>query len=513
MVRRHESGNSSPDTGSVKAPSRRKNRSSSATRPLLIADSQTASVPAVRKKRSNQDRPPAPAPVAVMFGYGDRVTISDSHHDRPGEIGTLKEPESQFNDVTRQIERYWAVAISATDLVMVEESFLTLVGDDPDDWEEGDLVEGESFYIPGRIVQGYDCGIWGTTTIRIFTGQGWHPIKKEGAKRLQVKAFKPQPCPDCGEPLVFPRGNWQHCSKCSNALPIGKDSDPSPIESLQTIEPAKKATELEILAAEICQLWGEAEQAVEVAARAELSGLETARLCGEKLQEAKAKCRHGEWEKFRDTHIRHPSNNKPIPQATAALYQRVALRWPELVAQGVKSLREADRALRRLPSSGKDEAIGPGDRSGGSAENLGGKPGRIEPGSDSPEMGAQTGKDQEPAVDSSTERTSLFTDSGRAASLESEAKPMTPAESLKNVWDAIAQSPITPAAISPALAPDEKPVVRLKTSRKRLKELKNSVSQEIGFEALQSVLDGAIVQIGDMTYVLKADDIRVEVMK
>lgn len=119
-----------------------------------------------------------------------------------------------------------------------------------------------------------------------------------------------------------------------------------------TTEPA----DLRRLAEDICQLWGETEQALEVVASAEMSALESARLCGELLIQAKQKAGHGNWEAWREDNICHPKTGKPLPSSTAALYQRVCQHWSKLQELQVSSLKQADKALRSLKAEKKPKS-------------------------------------------------------------------------------------------------------------------------------------------------------------
>lgn len=130
----------------------------------------------------------------------------------------------------------------------------------------------------------------------------------------------------------------------SNIAAIRKGSD-------ATDEPGELATatpnQLDSLAQEICSLWAEVEQAVDVVARAEQSALETAKLCGEKLIAAKAACPRGQWEQWRETHVVHPTTGKALPSSTATLYQRVAESWDDLTQQECRGLKQAAELLKK----------------------------------------------------------------------------------------------------------------------------------------------------------------------
>jgi hypothetical protein len=100
---------------------------------------------------------------------------------------------------------------------------------------------------------------------------------------------------------------------------------------------------LETLASEINRLHQDCENAINVARSAENSALQHAKLCGEKLLEAKRVCGHGHWENWR-------SANLQIPSSSATLYQRVAERWGEIEsATGAAdlTLREAVALLKK----------------------------------------------------------------------------------------------------------------------------------------------------------------------
>jgi hypothetical protein len=138
--------------------------------------------------------------------------------------------------------------------------------------------------------------------------------------------------------LVVLASNSERSIPKSSIVAIRKFEEQS---SLVATEPAP----LSNLAQEIAALWVEADQAVEVAQRAEKSALESAKACGEKLAIAKSQCPHGQWESWREDNIIHPATGKAIPSSTASLYQRVAERWDELGE--CWSLREASIALRK----------------------------------------------------------------------------------------------------------------------------------------------------------------------
>lgn len=131
------------------------------------------------------------------------------------------------------------------------------------------------------------------------------------------------------------------------------------LDEVAPIEPTEitSVDSLSTIAAEISQLFGECEEAIEVASQAESAALQSAKLCGEKLLAAKKLVKHGQWEKWR-ANIRHPKTGKPMPSSTATLYQRVFERWEEL--QAASSLREAATLLKSDRAPAKSATIGAG---------------------------------------------------------------------------------------------------------------------------------------------------------
>jgi hypothetical protein len=128
------------------------------------------------------------------------------------------------------------------------------------------------------------------------------------------------------------------------AIPQKKSAERSVRQSKTATEIAvQPAIKLGYLAGEINRLHRECEDALNVARSAENSALQHAKLCGEKLLEAKQACGHGNWETWR-------AANLQIPSSTAALYQRVAERWAELesaTSAADLTLREAEQRLRK----------------------------------------------------------------------------------------------------------------------------------------------------------------------
>jgi hypothetical protein len=111
---------------------------------------------------------------------------------------------------------------------------------------------------------------------------------------------------------------------------------------IASVEPSP----LETLSSQITQYWAESDSAQEVAQQALYSALDSARLCGEALLEAKKQVGHGKWEEFREN-LKHPRTGKPMPSSTATLYQRVAEHWQELQEAKVETLREAGQLLKK----------------------------------------------------------------------------------------------------------------------------------------------------------------------
>lgn len=218
----------------------------------------------------------------------------------------------------------------------------------PESWDEGDLVQGQSTPFPEMIVRGYFYCL-GRENIRIWTGRGWHPIRTTGAKLLQKRAFKPEPCPECGKPLEFPSGNWQHCSSCSNSLPVGQDRSPDPVET-DPEAPQAAIDPIPGLIETAQKLWGEIDQALEIVQQAEYSALDSARLLGETLLNLKKQTPHGQWETVRGR-ILHPVTGKALPSSTATLYQRISQNWEALSQAGITSVRAANEHLRQLKSA------------------------------------------------------------------------------------------------------------------------------------------------------------------
>lgn len=134
---------------------------------------------------------------------------------------------------------------------------------------------------------------------------------------------------------------------------LGKAIAPQPSDL--TTQP--QTTPLATLIAEISALYGQIEEAEEVATSAARSALQFAREMGDRLLQAKAAAGHGNWEAIRQQ-IKSPRTGKELPSSTATLYQRVAQRWQELEQGQVTTLEEA---TKRLKSDRQIKSAGPAD--------------------------------------------------------------------------------------------------------------------------------------------------------
>lgn len=103
---------------------------------------------------------------------------------------------------------------------------------------------------------------------------------------------------------------------------------------------------LDSLITNINTLYGQLEEAEQVAVSAAHSALEFAKEMGDKLSQAKTLAGHGNWEQVREQ-IVSPRTQRPIPSSTAALYMRIADRWNELEANAIPTIREAAEALKK----------------------------------------------------------------------------------------------------------------------------------------------------------------------
>ncbi|MBE9178650.1 hypothetical protein IQ268_08765 [Oculatella sp. LEGE 06141] len=132
--------------------------------------------------------------------------------------------------------------------------------------------------------------------------------------------------------------------------PVGAiATDNKPLTIIES--PTESITRLDALATEINALYGQLEEAEEVASSAARSALTFAREMGQKLLEAKKQCGHGNWEEWRKQLVSSRSG-KPLPSSTASLYQRIAKRWEEV--EQAETLRDAAALLksdRQLSSS------------------------------------------------------------------------------------------------------------------------------------------------------------------
>lgn len=133
-------------------------------------------------------------------------------------------------------------------------------------------------------------------------------------------------------------------------------------------------TILDSLITEINSLYGQLEEAEEVAESATLSAFEFALEIGCKLLQAKAESGHGRWEETR-ARISSPRSSKSLSSSTATLYQRIAEHGPSLKQAGVCTIRAAaeflksDRTVEQSKSAtvadlpeGKSPNLEPGQR-------------------------------------------------------------------------------------------------------------------------------------------------------
>ncbi|MDX2215466.1 MAG: hypothetical protein SFY66_19540 [Oculatellaceae cyanobacterium bins.114] len=121
------------------------------------------------------------------------------------------------------------------------------------------------------------------------------------------------------------------------------DLDNNQIAIIET--PTQSITTLDTLITEINTLFGNLEEAEEVAENAAQSAFSFALEIGHKLIKAKAECGHGNWEAAR-AQIKSPRSGNPLPSSTATLYQRMAKRQKELEQARVCTLREAAALLK-----------------------------------------------------------------------------------------------------------------------------------------------------------------------
>lgn len=102
---------------------------------------------------------------------------------------------------------------------------------------------------------------------------------------------------------------------------------------------------LSSLISEINALYGQLEEAEEVATNAAQSALNFALEMGDRLLTAKKSSGHGNWEKVR-SQIKSLRSGKPLPSSTATLYQRMAKRRGDLEEAGIQTLRAAAEFLK-----------------------------------------------------------------------------------------------------------------------------------------------------------------------
>lgn len=147
-------------------------------------------------------------------------------------------------------------------------------------------------------------------------------------------------------------------AECREIAEVEAAIAPDPLDELaDQLDNLLNPSALDTLATEINALYGQLEEAEEVATSAAKSALIFAREMGEKLLQAKKQVGHGKWEEWRNQLI-SPRSGKAMPSSTAALYQRIASRWQEV--EQAETLREAAGLLksdRQLPSKSKSATV------------------------------------------------------------------------------------------------------------------------------------------------------------
>jgi hypothetical protein len=105
------------------------------------------------------------------------------------------------------------------------------------------------------------------------------------------------------------------------------------------------------LAAEINELYGQAEESAETQQKIEESILELRKLCGQKLLEAKERVVEelgwGKWEDWRQANIKDPRTGKPMPSSTATFCQRAWEKREEMEGAGITTVRAAVDFLKK----------------------------------------------------------------------------------------------------------------------------------------------------------------------
>lgn len=201
----------------------------------------------------------------------------------------------------------------------------------------------------------------------------------------------------------FKYGNDPYDRYPVHLLTLVKESPEPPPDEDVAIAPAPSSP-LDTLAEEISELYGQLEEAEEVALSAAKSALTFAREMGEKLLQAKQECGHGNWENWRKQLV-SPRSGKTMPSSTATLYQRIAKRWEEV--EQAQTLREAaallkgDRKSTTVAESANESQFQPQPQSKeGSTGTTGAShsQSRSDAGRTSSSVGTRQGSNPQPAL-------------------------------------------------------------------------------------------------------------------
>lgn len=155
---------------------------------------------------------------------------------------------------------------------------------------------------------------------------------------------------------ALPEDDWGACGCFAVDAPSSEEGAAiAQADAPKTRRRTRPNTTLAGLLEEIQELFGQYEEAEEVADQATRSAFEFALDMGNRLARAKTLTPHGRWEETRER-IVSPRTGATLSSTTATLYQRMAERREELEAAGIATVRGAKQFLKTARRQGALES-------------------------------------------------------------------------------------------------------------------------------------------------------------